>query len=88
MPLPAAAVPALATGLLRILATGGRVAKNVPRGDPRLLQGGMRNAGSGSTGAPPAYAPAYCAYKHATSQRRASSRTKPVPDWSVRGARA
>lgn len=57
MPLPAAAVPALATGLLRILATGGRVAKNVPRGDPRLLQGGMRNAGSGSTGAPPAYAP-------------------------------
>lgn len=68
--MPAPAIPAAIAGLLRILAFGGKqVAKNVPRGGPvgststmprgpRLLEGGMRTVGEGTTGTGPAYQPA------------------------------
>ena len=62
-------VPAVISGLLRALASGGKVAKNVPRADPRLLQGvtradprllprAPRLVGESTTGASPAYTPA------------------------------
>lgn len=68
MPVPAAIFPAVA-GLLRILASGGKqVVKTVPRGgrvgptstmprDPRLLGGGTRTVGKGTTGTNTAYSP-------------------------------
>jgi len=68
--MPAPVIPAAIAGILRILALGGKqVAKNVPRGgrvgqtstmprDPRLLGGGMRTVGEGTTGTGPAYQPA------------------------------
>lgn len=68
--MPAPVIPAAIAGILRILALGGKqVAKNVPRGgrvgqtstmprDPRLLAGGMRTVGEGTTGTGPAYQPA------------------------------
>jgi hypothetical protein len=69
-------VPAVISGLLRALASGGKVAKNVPRADPRLLQGVTR--------ADPRLL--HCA-NYARSQRKHTSRAKPVPGHSVWRAR-